>query len=167
MVLKIARFVNLLLAGLLAGNEFGTWAAVHPALGELSARERIRAEQEVTRRYAKIMPFWMSSVITSCLQVLALTRDRRTFFFTLASTVCFVAMLISTLLGNVPINNRVLELSPGNDSEEFLRLRERWDRLHAFRVLLNVAGLVFLCLREVRTPPAPPPLQKFVESLRL
>lgn len=169
MVLKIARFVNLLLAGLLAGNEFGTWAAVHPALGELSARERIRAEQEVTRRYAKIMPFWMSSVIASCLAVLALTRDRRsaTFFFTVASTVCFVAMLISTLLGNVPINNRVLELSPENDSEEFLRLRERWDRLHAFRVLLNVAGLVFLCLREVRTPPAPPPLQKFVKSLRL
>ncbi len=32
MALKIARFVNLLLAGLLAGNEFGTWAAVHPAL---------------------------------------------------------------------------------------------------------------------------------------
>jgi len=34
MALKIARFVNLLLAGLLAGNEFGTWAAVHPALDE-------------------------------------------------------------------------------------------------------------------------------------
>ena len=57
MVLKVARFVNLILAGLLAGNEFGTWAAVHPALGRLSTRERIRAEQEVTRRFAAIMPF--------------------------------------------------------------------------------------------------------------
>jgi hypothetical protein len=43
-VLKIARFVNLLLAGLLTGNEFGTWAAVHPALGKLPVAERIRAE---------------------------------------------------------------------------------------------------------------------------
>ena len=148
MALKIARFVNLLLAGLLAGNEFGTWAAVHPALGILSAGERIRAEQEVTRRYSRIMPFWMSSVIVSCLAVLALTRARRSaaFFFALTGTTCFVAMLLSTLLGNVPINNRVLELSPENDFEEFLRLRERWDRLHAFRVLLNVAGLGFLCL---------------------
>jgi hypothetical protein len=147
-VLKIARFVNLLMVGLLAGNEFGTWAAVHPALGRLSARERIRAEQEVTRRYARIMPFWMSSAIASCLPVLALIPDRRSiaFFSTLAGTACFGAMLISTLLGNVPINNRVLEMSPENDSEEFSRLRERWDKLHAFRVLINVTGLAFLCL---------------------
>ena len=51
MTLKIARFVNLLLAGLPAGNEFGTWAAVHPALEKLSIPELIQAEQEVTRRY--------------------------------------------------------------------------------------------------------------------
>ena len=80
--------------------------------------------------------------------MLVLIRDRRSaaFFTTLAGTACFVAMLISTLLGNVPINKRVLEMSPETDSEEFSRRRERWDRLHAFRVLLNVAGLAFLCL---------------------
>ena len=146
MALKVARFVNLLLAGLLTGNEFGTWAAVHPALGRIPVRERIRAEQEVTRRYAKMMPFWMSSVVASCLP--ALSRDRRSaaFFFGLAGTACFVVMLISTLLGNVPINDRVLELPPENDAEEFLRLRERWGKLHAFRVFLNVAGLGFLYL---------------------
>ena len=148
MALKLARFINLLLAALLVGNEFGTLAAVHPALGKLATPERIRAEQEVTRRYAKIMPFWMLSVIASCLSVLALTLDRRSdaFFSTLAGTACFVAMLISTLVGNMPINNRVLELSLEKDSEEFLRLRERWDRLHAFRVLMNVAELGLLYL---------------------
>ncbi len=31
-MLKIARFVNLVLAGLLAGNELGTKVAVHPSL---------------------------------------------------------------------------------------------------------------------------------------
>ncbi len=147
MILKVARFVNLILAALLAGNEFGTWAAVHPALGRLSTAERIRSEQEVTRRFAAIMPFWMSSVILSCLPVLALARDRRPVF---AGTACFVAMLLSTLFGNVPINNRVLELSPETDAEEFSQLRERWDRLHALRVLLNVAGLSLLQLGALR-----------------
>ncbi|MDQ3942682.1 MAG: DUF1772 domain-containing protein [Actinomycetota bacterium] len=148
MILKVARFVNLILAALLAGNEFGSWVAVHPALGRLSAAERIRAEQEVTRRFAAIMPFWMSSVIASCMAVLALIRDRRSpaFRSTLAGTACFVAMLLSTLFGNVPINNRVLKLSPETDAEEFSRLRERWDRLHTLRVFLNVAGLGLLYL---------------------
>ncbi|MDQ4083078.1 MAG: DUF1772 domain-containing protein, partial [Actinomycetota bacterium] len=55
-------------------------------------------------------------------------------------------MLASTTLGNIPINNRVLELSPETDHEEFVELRERWDRLHTLRVVLNLAGLAFLCL---------------------
>jgi hypothetical protein len=126
MMLNVTRFVNLVLAGSLVGNEFGTKVAIHPSLERLSTPERIRAEQEVTRRYAAIMPFWMSSVIVSCLPVLG--------------------MLASTLIGNVPINNRVLELSPETDQEEFVELREHWDRLHTFRVLLNVAGLALVCV---------------------
>jgi hypothetical protein len=145
-MLKIARFVNLVLAGLLAGNELGTKVAVHPSLERLGTPERMRAEQELTRRYAAIMPFWMSSVIVSCLPVLALSRGTRALRPTLAGTACFVGMLVSTLIGNVPINNRVLEMSPETDGEEFVELREHWDRLHTLRVALNVAGLGLLCL---------------------
>jgi uncharacterized membrane protein len=146
MMLKVARFVNLILAGLLVGNEFGTKVAIHPSLERLSTPERIRAEQEVTRRYAAIMPFWMSSVIASCLPVVALSRRTNAFLPTAAGTACFLGMLASTLIGNVPINDRVLEMSPETDGEEFKELRERWDRLHTLRVVLNVAGLAFLCV---------------------
>jgi uncharacterized membrane protein len=146
MMLKVARFVNLVLAGVLVGNEFGTKVAIHPSLERLSTPERIRAEQEVTRRYAAIMPFWMSSVVVSCLPVLVLSRRTRALLPTAAGTACFVGMLASTLIGNVPINNRVLELSPETDQEEFVELREHWDRLHTLRVLLNVAGLALLCI---------------------
>lgn len=148
MVLKVFRFVNLVLAGLLAGNEFGTKVALHPSLEKLGVPERIRAEQEVTRRYGEIMPYWMPSVIVSCLPVLS--RGKAGFLPTLAGTLCFVGMLASTAIGNIPINNRVLELSPETDGEEFAGLRERWDRLHTLRVVLNVAGLAFLSLGALR-----------------
>ena len=149
MFLKIARFVNLLLAALLVGNEFGTWAVVHRSLWTMPTPEHIRAEQALTRRFASIMPLWMPSVLVSCLTVLALSRGRQpsAFRLTLAGTFCFVAMLISTLRGNVPINNRTLELSPEETPpEEWRELRERWERLHALRVLLNVTGLSLLYL---------------------
>ena len=150
MVLKISRFLNLMLAGLLAGNELGTWVAVHPALGRLSTPERIRAEQEVTRRFAAIMPFWMVSTILSCLPTLALGRNSAGLRYSLLGTICLATMLLTTLFGNVPINNRVLELSPETDGEEFVELRERWDRLHTVRALLNVAGLGFLTAGVLR-----------------
>ena len=144
MISKAVRFVNLVLAGLLAGNEFGTKMALHPALEELSTPERIRAEQAVTRRYGAILPLWMSSTVASCVAALALSRGSRGLFPRLAGTACFAGMLLSTLLGNVPINKRTLEIDPDEDGEEFAQLRERWDRLHTLRVVLTVAGFGLL-----------------------
>ncbi len=94
----------------------------------MSTPEHIRAEQALTRRFKSIMPFWMSSVVASCLPVLALTHDRgpSTFRFTLAGMLCFVGMMVSTLRGNMPINNRTLELPPEETSpEKWRQLRER------------------------------------------
>jgi uncharacterized membrane protein len=140
----IVRFANLVLAETLTGNELGTLAAVHPALEDLRPSERMRAEQEVTRRFGAIMPFWMGSTVVSCVLAVLVSRGSAGFRSTLLGAACFVGMLVSTRIGNVPINERVLEMDPQSDQEEFARLRERWDRLHSLRVALNVAGLGFL-----------------------
>ena len=144
MLYKTVRFANLVLAGTLTGNELGTLAAVHPALEDLRPSERMRAEQEVTRRFGAIMPFWMGSTVVSCVLAVLVSRGSAGFRGTLLGAACFVGMLASTRIGNVPINERVLEMDPQSDQEEFARLRERWDRLHSLRVALNVAGLGFL-----------------------
>ena len=149
MALKIARLVHLMLAGMLTGNEFGTWVAIHPALSNLSAQAHIEAEQAVYRRYGTIMPFFMASAVASAIPLLSLTADRESaaFRFTFAGMACFATMLLVTLAGNVPINRRLLKLPPHEASyEEFLKLTRRWDRLHAIRNLLNIAGLSFSCL---------------------
>jgi uncharacterized membrane protein len=143
-IYRTVRFANVVLAGMLAGNEFGTWAAVHPSLAKLSPPERIRAEQELTRRFGAIMPVWMGSTVVSCVLALLFARGSAGFRSTLLGTACFAGMLASTRIGNVPINERVLEIDPEQDQEEFAELRKRWDRLHTLRVVLNLAGLGFL-----------------------
>lgn len=155
---RIVRFMNLMAAGLLAGNEVGTWAVVHPAMEDLSPPERVRAEQALTRRFGAIMPFWMAAAVLSCLPNVVLSAGKPGFRPTLIGALCFVAMLASTRLGNVPINNRTLEIDPETDIEEFEQLRERWDRLHTLRVTLTMAGLGFLVAgalaKEVERPRA-------------
>lgn len=76
------------------------------------------------------------------LPVVVLERDRspRRGRLTLAGMGCYAAMLGVTLSRNVTINQRLLELGPG-EQEEFRALRARWDRLHAIRNLLNLTGL--------------------------
>ncbi len=47
MALKVARFVNLILAGMLTGNEFGGRVAVPPAVSNQPTRAHKQAEQAV------------------------------------------------------------------------------------------------------------------------
>jgi uncharacterized membrane protein len=143
MTLKAAQFVNVLLTGVLTGNEFGSWAALHPALRELPHQAHVRSEQAVTRRYGKMMPSLMTGALLSFVPVLSLVSDRRSlsFLFDLVGILCYATMLAITLVGNIPINRRTLELAPDTTSrEEFLELRARWDRLHTARNVMNLTG---------------------------
>jgi uncharacterized membrane protein len=143
MVRTIMQFVNLVLVGMLTGNEFGSWVTVHPALDGLPLSTHVRAEQAITQRYGRIMPFFMSATLASFLPVLVLSPDRRaaSFRLSLAGLLCYGVMLAITLTRNVPLNNRLLTLSPDAPPDEFLAVRARWTRLHTARNLLNVTGL--------------------------
>ena len=154
MALKAARFANLFLTGALAGNEFGSWIGLHPALHELPQQAHVRSEQAVTRRYGKIMPIFMTGAIASFVPVLSLLSDRRSFafLFGFAGMLCYATMLAITLTGNIPINRRTLELDPDTTSrEEFLELRARWDRLHTARNGLNLTGFGLAILGVLAT----------------
>lgn len=160
-LLKVARLVNLMLAGMLTGNEFATLAGIYPALDRISPMARLEALQGVYRRMGGIMPFYMLSTLASFLPVLVLQRrpGSPAFRFTLAGMACFVAMVMITRRGNLPINARIEELPTEEVSlDEFGELRERWTRLHAARNVLNVAGLIFAslgALSESRARKAP------------
>jgi uncharacterized membrane protein len=135
-----------MLAGMITGHEFAGLVAVHPALAKLSPVAAIRAEQEIYRRNGTIMPAYMSATVASFLPVLALERDRQSpaFRLTLAGALCFAGMLAVTLTRNLPINSRLVALPPEEASvAEFRELRQRWDRLHAIRNVLNVFGFAF------------------------
>ena len=142
---KILRFANLVLAGTLTGNEFGTLAAVHPALEELGPPERIRAEQEVTRRFGQVHALLDGldrRILRSGGAVLARVDGVRAH----ASGSGMLCGDARSPPGWATSRSTTacVELDPEKDQQEFAELRKRWDRLHALRVALNLAGLVFL-----------------------
>ena len=147
-----ADMVALLFAGILTGNELGSWLVVHPALSTLPPEAHIRAEQAMYRRYGRYMPVLMTATLASAVSSLiemSPRQDATSLRLSAAAAACYLAML--TLAGNVPINSRILALSPvASRYEEFLRLRRSWDRLHALRNLLNGAGFSLLISGSLR-----------------
>ncbi len=144
--MDVAAFVAVMLAGLLAGSDLTSRAIVHPALWRLDHAEQVRAEKLTYARFAMIDPFLMSATIAACF-VAAATMSGDAAAMALAAGGCFAAMLAITLLGNMPINVRVLrwDLERG-DREEWRAIRRRWDRLHTVRVVLDAAGFVLILL---------------------
>src|ERR671921_2250475 len=114
MALKTTRFLNLLLTGVLTGNEFGGLVVFHPALYVLPTEAHARAERAITRRFGKVMPPFMTAAILSFVPVLSLTKDRRSpsHSFTLAGMLCYASMLAVTFAGNMPVNRRMLDMDP-------------------------------------------------------
>ena len=139
---RLISLANVCLAGLLTGNEWGGWVAVHPALDTLPASSRLQAEQAVYRRYGRIMPFLMTSTVASGVAAGSI-RDSATAEgrLTRSATACYTAMLAITLLGNIPLNKELLALQddPGGHAR-LAELRDTWDRLHTARNVLNLAG---------------------------
>lgn len=133
---------NVCLAGLLTGNEWGGWVAVHPALDKLPGSSRLQAEQAVYRRYGRIMPFLMTATVASGIAA-ERVRDSASLEGQLAraATGCYTAMLAITLVGNIPLNKELVALpdEPAGHAR-LAELRDMWDRLHTARNVLNLAG---------------------------
>jgi hypothetical protein len=144
-----AVFIALFLAGLLAGSELTSWGIVHPTLWKLEHASQVRAEKLMYRRFATVDPFLMTAAIVAAF-VAAGALDGQASTLALAGGVCFTAMLTITLIGNMPINVRVLRWDEqSGDPDEWRRLRRRWDRLHSVRIVLDTAGFVLVALAAV------------------
>ena len=144
MALKIARFFNLFLTGLLAGLLVGI-VFVELAFLDLSASVYTAVEQPKHRVFEPIMPVFITFVIVSGILVLLLMRQRRTlpFVLSLVGVLCTIVLVVSTLLVNVPINSEIINVwSAQNPPADWEQVRDRWNFWHAFRTVLAVVAFV-------------------------
>lgn len=147
--MDVRSLIAVLLAGVLAGSELTSWGIVHPTLWKLDHRAQVRAEKLMYRRFASIDPFLMTATIVACL-VAAGGLHGRSGTVALVAGICFAGMLAITLIGNMPINVRVLRWDEEHgDPDEWRRIRRRWDRLHGVRILLDSAGFTLITLAVV------------------
>ncbi len=147
--MDVRAFIAVLLAGVLTGSELTSWGIVHPPLWKLDHRAQVRAEKLMYRRFASVDPFLMTATIVACF-IAAGSLDGGSASLALAAGGCFAAMLTITLVGNMPINVRVLRWDEEQgDEDDWRRIRRRWDQLHSVRIVLDTAGFVLMTLAVV------------------
>ena len=145
------NLLALLLLGTLTGNELAVSAFVHPVLSRLPDDQHAASVQAIARVYGKYAPFWYAATLLALIALAWRTRsDEPGKALFGVSAALMMVVLIFTLVGPVPINNRVSAWNLNDLPRNWKDERSRWDRLHAIRVALLFASLVALALGTTR-----------------
>ncbi len=153
LALRVSRFVNLFLVGLLAGILVGI-LMVEIALLEVPASVYTAVQKPKHEVFEPIAVVYVLAVVSG---IFALSLSRRefkttTFVLALFGMLCVIASVITTLLVNVPINAEIMDTWPvENPPADWAEVRNRWNLFHAIRTALMIAA--FLCLIPASTLP--------------
>jgi hypothetical protein len=140
--LQAAELANLLLAGLLAGNDLVSVGIVNPAITTLSAEAKLAVDKLIFKRYAIVMPVFIPATIASGAVVAALQEGGSThFWLAIAGTAALVLWQI-VAFSLFPINKLILRDDPSLTPERWRELHHTWSQRHLARAVLSFAAFV-------------------------
>ena len=145
--MAIALCIILLVStALLFGNEFSIGFLIHPALSRRDHLKFLPAIQVFADLFGSVMPVWMATTLILHVGLLWTTwrwPAAHTILLVLAVAL-WVVIIVFSLVGPVPINDRVKEWRLDHLPADWERQRRKWDLFNCIRVIL--IGLAFVAL---------------------
>ena len=147
MLYVLIEFANLLLAGLLAGEEFAICYGVRAPLTVLDPGPHIQLRQALIRRLRVLVPILFALTVASGVAILALgdsgAGSGSGHAFRCAGVLALLIFISITFFGTVPINKGALtwrlDAPPGN----WRALVSRWEPLDIARCWAAVLAFAF------------------------
>ena len=150
-MIEILSIVAIIAAGLMVGSELAIAAFVHPTLEKLPDSVHLPVASALARVLGRFMPFWYGLVFLLTVAEVAIQWCQSgglPIWFATSAILWILATAFSvTML--VPINNRIISWERETPPVDWKTSRNRWDRLHRWRVLLLTTAFAFLIVGVV------------------
>jgi uncharacterized membrane protein len=145
MTLKILAVVSL---GLMCGSELNVAAFAHPTLNRQPLEVHIPMRASFAKLFGRVMPFWMGgSTLLSLLLLLPFERlNERAWYFAAVAAAIQVVAVVFSLVGPVPINNRIIKWTPEALPDDWQAQEHRWDLYHWIRTCGLIVAFAVLVL---------------------
>lgn len=148
-MIKIIRFLNIILVALLAGTSFGIWVGLNPK--NYSAATYIEQQQHLILSLQLLL---VSLVIFATLVTIAsamLQRKNKKMFIALILAALFLVLcIIITRFGNLPIQKEMLTWNASSIPENWTTLRDKWWTFHVLRTIAELIALVLVAWTNVQ-----------------
>jgi uncharacterized membrane protein len=140
------QLLAVLVLGLMCGSELNVAAFAHPTLNRQPLEGHIPVRSSFAALLGHVMPFWMAgSTLLNLLLLLPFEQLNKGAwrFAAIALTIQVIAVAFS-LVGPVPINNRIAKWTPESLPNDWKAQEHRWDLYHWIRTCGLVAAFTFL-----------------------
>ena len=142
MTTSIIRFLNIIIAALLAGTSFGIWMGFNPL--NLSPSVYIEQQQSMIRALNVLMiTLVFSATIITIISAILQRGNKQAFIPLLFASLFFISCIIISRFGNQPINKEIMTWTSGTVPGNWSELRDQWWTFHIIR---TISELIALCL---------------------
>jgi uncharacterized membrane protein len=137
-----------LVLGLMCGSELNVAAFAHPILSRQPLEIHIRLRSSLAALFGRVMPFWMTgSALLNLLLLLPIAHlSEPAWRFAAIAFGMQIFAVVFSLIGPVPINNRIIKWTPESLPNDWRSQEHRWDSYHWVRtagLIVGFAALIF------------------------
>jgi uncharacterized membrane protein len=140
MTTSIIRFLNIIIAAILAGTSFGIWMGFNPL--NLSPTTYIEQQQNMLRSLNVLMiSLVLSATIITIISAVLHRSNKQEFILLLIASLFFISCIIISRFGNQPINNEIMSWTSGTVPDKLSELRDKWWTFHIIRTISELIAL--------------------------
>jgi uncharacterized membrane protein len=149
MAIRIVRFLNIIVAALLAGVSFGIWIGFNPS--GLSPSAFIEQQQNMLQSLRTLMvSFVVIATLITILSAYLQKHDKSNFISLIIAAVFFIACILITLFGNKPIDDKVITWTKDAIPNNWTELRDNWWSFHILRTIAEIIALLLVTWTSIR-----------------
>jgi hypothetical protein len=150
-LILVLGFINIVFAGLLAGEEFLVCYGMRAPLGSLEGGVQIPTRQALIRRMRILVPAIFFAALATGVGMTLLGGAGLAFDLRCGGVGALVSFILLTLTSTVPINKALLTWDAAAPPANWRTLIARWERLDVARAWLSLTAFaLFLAASQLR-----------------
>jgi uncharacterized membrane protein len=142
------ELLAVLVLGLMCGSELNVAVFAHPTLKRQPLEAHIPVRSSMAALFGRVMPFWMAGSTLLNLLLLLPFEHLNQPAWRLAAIAFAIQVLavVFSLVGPVPINNRITKWKPESLPGDWRAQEDRWDLYHWLRTCGLIVAFAILVL---------------------
>ncbi|OII28756.1 hypothetical protein BIV03_00385 [Curtobacterium sp. MCBA15_016] len=148
--MNVVLVVQLVLVGLLAGEEFIVRWGVQPAMASLPDDAHLRTRIALVKSLKVVVPMLMVPAVLATLAVLVVAGAGDSLRWRVAAAVALGVFVLASFLGTVPINIGVNDWDPLDPPADWKRVVVRWERIDVVRSSAAIVAFVLSAIGVVQ-----------------